>query len=59
MAALLLFNALVAATFLTMTEALSLAGVFGFYAVIALFGIAFVYFCIPETQGLALEDAGH
>ncbi|MDD5173457.1 MAG: sugar porter family MFS transporter [Candidatus Omnitrophica bacterium] len=50
------FNAIVASTFLTLTEKLGKAGTFWFYAVICAIGIAFCYFYVPETKGHSLEE---
>lgn len=50
-----LFNMIVAATFLTLTEKLGKAGAFWFYAVMCIMGIIFCYLYVPETKGLTLE----
>lgn len=50
------FNALVASTFLTLTERLGKAGAFWFYAVVCVFGIVFCHFYVPETKGHSLEE---
>lgn len=50
------FNALVASTFLTLTEKLGKAGTFWFYAIVCAVGIAFCYFYVPETKGHSLEE---
>ncbi len=50
------FNAVVASTFLTLTEKLGKAGTFWFYAIICAIGIAFCYLYVPETKGHSLEE---
>jgi len=50
------FNAVVASTFLTMTEKLGKAGAFWFYAVVCVAGIIFCYLFVPETKGHTLEE---
>jgi MFS transporter, SP family, galactose:H+ symporter len=50
------FNAVVASTFLTLTEKLGKSGAFWFYALVCLVGIAFCYFYVPETKGHTLEQ---
>ncbi len=50
------FNALVAATFLTLTETLGKAGTFWFYGAIAVVGMIFCYMYVPETKGRTLEE---
>ena len=46
-----LTNALVAQTFLTLTQWVGASGAFWLYAVIALIGLAWVYQALPETAG--------
>ena len=48
-----LTNALVAQTFLTLTQWLGASGAFWLYALIALAGLAWVYRTLPETSGTA------
>ena len=50
------FNAVVAATFLTLTEKLGKSGTFWFYGIVCAIGIAFCYFYVPETKGHSLEE---
>lgn len=50
------FNAVVASTFLTLTEKLGKAGTFWFYAAVCAAGIAFCRFFVPETKGHSLEE---
>jgi sugar porter (SP) family MFS transporter len=51
-----LFNMIVAATFLTLTEKLGKGGAFWFYAVMCVVCIAFCYLFVPETKGKTLEN---
>ena len=50
------FNAIVASTFLTLTEKLGKSGAFWFYAIVCAVGIAFCYLYVPETKGHSLEE---
>jgi len=50
------FNAIVASTFLTLTDKLGKAGTFWFYTIICVIGIAFCYLYVPETKGHSLEE---
>jgi sugar porter (SP) family MFS transporter len=50
------FNAVVASTFLTLTEKLGKAGTFWFYAIVCAIGIVFCYLYVPETKGHTLEE---
>ncbi len=50
------FNMIVAATFLTLTQKLGKSGTFFLYAAVALIGIVFCYFWVPETKGKTLEE---
>jgi len=50
------FNFLVSFTFLRMSNYLSPAGSFTVFAGITFVGLLFVYFYVPETKGLSLED---
>lgn len=50
------FNMLVAATFLTLTEKLGKAGTFWLFALVAIIGIIYCYFFVPETKGYTLEE---
>ncbi|KAK9830707.1 hypothetical protein WJX74_003308 [Apatococcus lobatus] len=51
-----LTNALVAQTFLTLTQWLGASGAFWLYALIALAGLVWVYWTLPETSGLSLQS---
>ncbi len=50
------FNMVVALTFLSLIKAISPGGTFLVYACISVFGLLFVYFVIPETKGVSLEQ---
>jgi sugar porter (SP) family MFS transporter len=50
------FNMLIASTFLTLTEKLGKPGTFWLYALVAVGGIFFCYFLVPETKGHSLEE---
>ncbi|KAJ1961508.1 hypothetical protein GGI12_003206 [Dipsacomyces acuminosporus] len=49
-------NFIISVTFLTMTLHITASGTFWLYAGILLIGFCFVYFMVPETKGLKLED---
>ena len=49
-------NYVVAASFLTMAQALGKAGVFWFYAIMGLITFSFVRRLVPETKGKTLEE---
>ncbi|XP_034735387.1 proton myo-inositol cotransporter-like isoform X3 [Etheostoma cragini] len=51
-----IFNVLVSLTFLHVAEYLTYYGAFFMYTGLAVLGILFVLGCLPETQGLQLED---
>ena len=53
-----IFNLLISMTFLNMIELLTKAGVFIFYAVVTFGGAVFVYFLLPETKYVRLENVG-
>ena len=49
-------NLLIGATYLSLMDAITPAGAFGFYAGLCLLGWLFCVFCFPETAGLSLEE---
>jgi len=49
-------NGLVAFTFLPLINLLTLSGVYWLYSGICLLGFIYVYFVIPETKGMSLEQ---
>ena len=49
-------NLLIGATYLSLMDAITPAGAFGFYAGLCLLGWLFCVFCLPETAGLSLEE---
>lgn len=49
-------NLIIAATFLSLMEAVSPAGAFALYAYICALGWVFCFFLYPETSGLSLEE---
>lgn len=49
-------SGVVAMTFLSMCEAITIGGTFFVFAVIAAFSILFVHTCVPETKGKSLEE---
>lgn len=51
-----IFNVLVSLTFLHVAEYLTYYGAFFMYAGLVVLGLLFVFFCLPETKGLQLED---
>uniref|UniRef100_A0A673CEV4 Solute carrier family 2 member 13b n=2 Tax=Sphaeramia orbicularis TaxID=375764 RepID=A0A673CEV4_9TELE len=51
-----IFNVLVSLTFLHMAEVLSYYGAFFLYTGLVFLALLFVFGCLPETQGLQLED---
>ncbi|XP_012721184.2 solute carrier family 2 member 13b isoform X3 [Fundulus heteroclitus] len=51
-----IFNVLVSLTFLHVAEYLTYYGAFFMYAGLAVLGLLFVLWCLPETKGLQLED---
>ncbi len=50
------FNFIIAQTFLTLIQGLGARGTFMIYASISILGWLFVYFLIPETKGISLEN---
>ncbi|KAM3608535.1 uncharacterized protein V6R79_000658 [Siganus canaliculatus] len=51
-----IFNVLVSLTFLHVAEFLTYYGAFFLYAGLVVLGLFFIQGCLPETQGLQLED---
>jgi len=49
-------NLLVTATFLKLVQMLGAGGTFSVYLVFSLLSIVFVYFLVPETKGISLEQ---
>ena len=49
-------NFIVSLTFLSIVEAFTTQGAFLFYAVLSFGGLVFMYFYVPETNGVPLED---
>lgn len=50
------FNMLVALTFLTLIQTLGASGTFLIYCAISLVGMVFIYFFVPETKHITLEQ---
>ncbi|XP_042352669.1 proton myo-inositol cotransporter-like isoform X2 [Plectropomus leopardus] len=51
-----IFNVLVSLTFLHVAQYLTYYGAYFMYAGLVVLAVLFVYGCLPETQGLQLED---
>lgn len=51
-----LSSGLVAMSFLSLTEALSVGGTFFMFSAISALSVVFVYKCVPETKGKSLEE---
>ncbi|CAO2842439.1 unnamed protein product [Amaranthus hypochondriacus] len=52
-------NLIVSETFLTLTQALGSAGTFLLFAGFSVIGFIFIYFLVPETKGLPIEEVEH
>ncbi|WVZ90379.1 hypothetical protein U9M48_036686 [Paspalum notatum var. saurae] len=51
-----IMSGVVTMTFLSLYQAITMAGVFYLYAAIAAASFVFIYACLPETRGRSLED---
>ncbi|WCJ28145.1 inositol transporter 4 [Euphorbia peplus] len=49
-------NLIVSLTFLSMVEAFTVAGAFIFFGMVSFIALIFIYFLVPETKGLQMED---
>ncbi|GAB4826490.1 Sugar (and other) transporter [Ancistrocladus abbreviatus] len=49
-------NLVMSESFLTLTEHLGSSGTFLLFAVFSLIGLTFIYFLVPETKGLPIEE---
>jgi MFS family permease len=49
-------NLLVTATFLKLVQLIGAGGTFSLYMIFGVFSIIFVYFFVPETKGISLEQ---
>jgi len=49
-------NMIVAVTFLSLVELLGASGTFFIYSLISLLGLIFIYYLVPETKGVTLEQ---
>lgn len=49
-------NLLVSETFLTLTEFLGSSGTFLLFGGISVISLVFIYFLVPETKGLPIEE---
>lgn len=49
-------SGLVAMSFLSVTRAITVGGIFFIFAAISALSVAFVYACVPETKGKSLEE---
>ncbi|KAJ9185117.1 hypothetical protein P3X46_004781 [Hevea brasiliensis] len=49
-------NLIISLTFLSMTEAFTVAGAFLFFAGVSFLGLIAIYFLVPETKGLPIEE---
>lgn len=51
-----IFNFISTKTFISLEQWLGLESLFGVYGTISLFGCAFLYWRLPETEGISLRD---
>ncbi|CAH1782788.1 unnamed protein product [Owenia fusiformis] len=51
-----IFNLVISMTFLTLTQTITKYGAFWLYSGLALLGLAFLFFRLPETKGKSLEE---
>ncbi|XP_068648357.1 probable polyol transporter 4 [Aristolochia californica] len=49
-------SGLIAMSFLSLSEAISVAGTFCLFGIISALAVAFIYFSVPETKGKTLEE---
>ncbi|KAK9897855.1 general substrate transporter [Cystobasidium minutum MCA 4210] len=49
-------NLIISSTYLSMMDAMTPSGAFGFYAGLCFVGCVFVTFCYPNTAGLSIEE---
>ena len=49
-------NALISYSFLTLVNLIGMGQVFGLYFIVTVASIAYIYFFVPETKGVRLED---
>ncbi|KMT04184.1 hypothetical protein BVRB_8g184790 [Beta vulgaris subsp. vulgaris] len=52
-------NLIVSETFLTLTQAFGSAGTFLLFAGFSIIGLVSIYFLVPETKGLPIEEVEH
>lgn len=52
-------NLIVSETFLTLTQALGSSGTFLLFAGFAVIGLVLIFFLVPETKGLPIEEVEH
>ncbi|GBB89120.1 hypothetical protein RclHR1_01580021 [Rhizophagus clarus] len=51
-----LFNLVISVSFLPLTELITTTGTFWLYAIFMIFSWVFIYFMVPETSGISLEE---
>ncbi|KAI4299354.1 hypothetical protein L6164_032821 [Bauhinia variegata] len=49
-------SGVISMSFLSVTEAITVAGTFFVFAVVSCSAVAFVHYCVPETKGKTLEE---